>query len=85
MYLILLILWFIFSGKVTLEIFLFGLVICGWLYWFMTKHMDYSIQKDLKLITKFPWLHQIWHHSGLGSDQVQSGCHPHHSFSRAGS
>lgn len=54
MYLILLILWFIFSGKVTLEIFLFGLVICGWLYWFMTKHMDYSIQKDLKLITKFP-------------------------------
>lgn len=54
MYLILLILWFIFSGKVTLEIFLFGLVICGWLYWFMTKHMDYSIQNDLKLIAKIP-------------------------------
>ena len=54
MYLILLILWFIFSGKLTLEIFLFGLVICGWLYWFMTKHMDYSIQNDLKLIAKIP-------------------------------
>lgn len=54
MYLILLILWFIFSGKVTLEIFLFGLVIGGWLYWFMTKHMDYSIQKDLKMIVKIP-------------------------------
>ena len=54
MYLILLILWFIFSGKVTLEIFLFGLVICGWLYWCMTKHMDDSTQHDLKLIAKIP-------------------------------
>ena len=54
MYLILLILWFILSGKVTLEIFLFGLVICGWLDWFMTKHMDYSIQNDMKLIAKIP-------------------------------
>lgn len=54
MYLILLILWFIFSGKVTLEIFLFGLVICGGLYWFMSKYMGYDIRKDFRLLMKLP-------------------------------
>lgn len=32
MYLLLLLLWFIFNGRVTLEVALFGIVICGWLY-----------------------------------------------------
>ena len=39
MYLLLLLLWFIFNGRVTLEVALFGIVICGWLYWFICKYM----------------------------------------------
>lgn len=54
MYLILLVLWFIFSGKVTLEIALFGLVICSWLYWFMSKYMDYNVKKDIAVVKKIP-------------------------------
>lgn len=54
MYLILLLLWFVFSGKVTLEIALFGLVICSWLYWFMSKHMGYDVRKDIAVLKKIP-------------------------------
>lgn len=51
MYLILLLLWFIFNGKITLEITIFGVVICGWVYWFMLKHMEYN-KKTNRLIWK---------------------------------
>ena len=56
MFWILLILWFIFNGRITLEVTLFGVVICGWLYRFMTKHMDYSLKRDRKLIPMIPGL-----------------------------
>lgn len=54
MYLLLLLLWFIFNGRVTLEVTLFGVGICGWLYWFISKHMGYSFQKELTLVKKVP-------------------------------
>lgn len=54
MYLLLLLLWFIFNGRITLEVFLFGVVICGWLYWFICKHMGYSLQRELQLVKKIP-------------------------------
>ena len=54
MYLLLLLLWLIFNGRVTLEVFLFGVVICGWVYWFICKYMDYSFQRELKLVKKLP-------------------------------
>lgn len=54
MYLLLLLLWMIFNGRVTLEVFLFGVVICGWLYWFICKHMGYSYQRELRLAKKLP-------------------------------
>ena len=54
MYFLLLLLWMIFNGRVTLEVFLFGVVICGWLYWFICKHMGYSVQRELQLAKKLP-------------------------------
>lgn len=54
MYLILLLLWFIFNGKVTLEITIFGIVICGWVYWFMSKHMEYKKETDKMIWKKAP-------------------------------
>ncbi len=54
MYLLLLLLWLIFNGRITLEVFLFGVVICGWLYWFICKHMGYSFQTELRLAKKVP-------------------------------
>lgn len=54
MYLLLLLLWMIFNGRVTLEVFLFGVVICGWLYWFICKHMGYSFQTELRRVKKIP-------------------------------
>ncbi|MBQ7757916.1 Na+/H+ antiporter subunit E [Anaerotignum sp.] len=54
MYLLLLLLWFIFNGRVTLEVALFGVVICGWLYWFISKHMGYNYKDELRFVKKTP-------------------------------
>ena len=54
MYLLLLLLWFIFNGRVTLEVALFGIVICGWLYWFICKYMGYSFQREKVLVKNIP-------------------------------
>lgn len=47
MYLLLVLLWIIFNGQVTLEIVLFGIVISGLIYLFMCKFMDFSMYMDL--------------------------------------
>ncbi len=52
MYIIFLALWIIFNGNLTLEIFLFGVVIAALLYAFLCKFMDFSIQKDILLWKK---------------------------------
>lgn len=54
MYLLLLLLWFIFNGRVTLEVALFGIVICGWLYWFICKYMGYSFRREKALVKNIP-------------------------------
>lgn len=53
MFLMLLILWIIFNGKVTLEILLFGIIICAWLYWFMCKHLGYHADREIKILKNF--------------------------------
>lgn len=47
MYFVFLILWIIFNGNITLEIFLFGVVIAAFIYGFICKFMDFSIRKDI--------------------------------------
>ena len=54
MYFLLLLLWMIFNGRITLEVFLFGAVICAWVYWFICKYMGYSWQREKQLIKKVP-------------------------------
>lgn len=52
MFLLLLFIWFIFNGKVTLEITWIGIVLCAAIYFFMCRFMDYSIKKDLHFLRK---------------------------------
>ncbi|MBQ3567910.1 MAG: Na+/H+ antiporter subunit E [Anaerotignum sp.] len=54
MYFLLLLLWMIFNGRVTLEVFLFGVVICGWLYWFISKYMGYNYKDEIRYAKKIP-------------------------------
>ena len=49
MYLILLAVWMILNGRVTLEICVFGIVISALLLFFMCRFMDYSLRKELLL------------------------------------
>ena len=52
MYLLLLLLWIIFNGKITMEILLIGMVISLLLYLFICKFLDYSLKKDIMQIKK---------------------------------
>ena len=52
MYLLYLLLWIIFNGNFTLEIFLFGLIIAGVMLAFTCKFMDYSLQKEKNIYKK---------------------------------
>lgn len=54
MFFLLFLLWIVFNGKITLEICLFGIVICGAIYLFMRKVMGYNPKVD-KLIAKRAW------------------------------
>lgn len=54
MYLFLFLIWIMFNGKVTLEIVLFGVVICAVMLLFMCKFFDYSIKKELLLYKLTP-------------------------------
>jgi multicomponent Na+:H+ antiporter subunit E len=50
MYLLYFMLWVIFNGNITLEICLFGVVIAAVVFAFTCKFMDYSIEKEKKLL-----------------------------------
>lgn len=54
MYIVFLAMWIIFNGNLTLEIFLFGLVIAALMYGFVCAFLDYSIKKDLLFLRKIP-------------------------------
>lgn len=53
MYLLYFILWVIFNGNLTLEICLFGLVIAGLMLAFTCKFMDYSLEKEKRIVKKY--------------------------------
>jgi len=54
MYLLMLLLWIIFNGRITLEVVLIGMVICAAIYVFACKIMGASIEKDLRMTKLFP-------------------------------
>ena len=36
-----------------MEILMFGIVICSWLYWFMCKHLGYHADREIKILKNF--------------------------------
>ncbi len=52
MYLLYFVLWVIFNGQITLEICLFGVVIAALMFAFTCKFMDYSLEKEKKVLRK---------------------------------
>lgn len=54
MFVLFMILWIIFNGKVTVEIILVGVLICAWLYWFTHKYMNYSRRSEKIILMKIP-------------------------------
>ena len=55
MYILFLLAWIIFNGNITLEIFIFGVVIAAVMLAFMCKFMDYSLKKELNVYKKSIW------------------------------
>lgn len=55
MYIILLmLLWIVFNGKFTWEIFWIGLLVSSAIYLFCVKFIGYSFKSELKIIKKMP-------------------------------
>lgn len=54
MFLAFFILWIILNAKITLEIIIIGLIISAVIFAFICKYMDYSIQKEIRMIKKIP-------------------------------
>lgn len=54
MYLLYFALWIIFNGAITLEICLFGVAVAAAVFAFTCKFMDYSIEKEKKLLRSIP-------------------------------
>ena len=55
MYLLFLLAWIIFNGNITLEIFIFGVVIAAVMLAFMCKFMDYTLKTELNVYKKSIW------------------------------
>ena len=56
MYILLKFLWIILNGQLTWEIAAFGIVIAGVMYGFVCRFLDYSIEKDILLFRKLPYI-----------------------------
>lgn len=52
MYIMLLILWIVFNGNLTLEIVLFGMLFAALIYLFSCKFLDFSVKKDIMMVKK---------------------------------
>ena len=60
MFIALFLFWLIFNGRFTIEIAVFGVVLSATIVWFMCKYMDYSLNKDIRLVKKSVWLLQYF-------------------------
>lgn len=58
MYILILLLWIIFNGQLTLEIFLFGLAFATVFYAFLCKFLGFSIKKDILIIKRTGYIIQ---------------------------
>jgi len=56
MYIVFLLLWILLNGQFTWEIFFFGLVIAGAMYAFVCRFLEYSLELDILIIRKLPYI-----------------------------
>ena len=56
MFIALFLFWLVFNGRFTVEIAVFGLVLSAAILWFMCKFMDYSLEKDFRIVKKSLWM-----------------------------
>ena len=54
MFLVFLLLWIVFNGRITVEILLIGILLCAALFAFCCKFMNYSVKRDLKMFRLLP-------------------------------
>lgn len=59
MYILFLLLWILLNGQFTWEIFFFGIVIAGAMYAFVCKFLDYSLELDILIVRKLPYI--LWY------------------------
>lgn len=52
MFILLLLIWFIFNGKITMELTILGILLCACIYFFICRFMDYSPKKDIRLMRR---------------------------------
>ena len=52
MFILLLLIWFVFNGKITLELAVLGVILCAGIYFFMCRFMDFSLKKDAALMRR---------------------------------
>lgn len=55
MFVFLYLIWLILNGRITLEICLIGLPVCGAVFLFTTKFLDYSFEKEKRFYRMIPW------------------------------
>ncbi|MBQ0042563.1 MAG: Na+/H+ antiporter subunit E [Lachnospiraceae bacterium] len=55
MYILLFLLWIVFNGQFTWEIAIFGVVVSALVFAFMCAFMDYSIKKEIFLLSRIPY------------------------------
>ena len=61
MFLLLLAVWLILNGKITVEICVFGVLISAALFYFMCRYMEYSLRKELLLFRLTPlFIQYFW-------------------------
>lgn len=61
MFLLLLAVWLILNGKVTVEICALGVLICAALFYFMCRYMEYSLRKEMLLFRLTPlFIRYFW-------------------------
>ena len=56
MLLLFLLAWFIFNGRITVEITLFGIATAGLMFAFLCKFMDYSLERECRFYKRMPLL-----------------------------
>ena len=56
MFIALFLFWLVFNGRFTVEIAVFGLILSAAILWFMCKFMDYSLEKDFRIVKKSLWM-----------------------------